>query len=106
MKKSTEELVYKHITKLPWIGLAIWSTLMTWAFGLLQLETYFSNVMRHFLFGLSCIFLWFFLDDRTAARFRRRVLLSTPGLREATIQNILEEAGVYAAETSSDDGEY
>ena len=101
MKKSTEEFVYKHITKLPWIGLAVWVAIM-WAFGILPLDNYLQYFVRHFLFGLSCIVLWFILDERIATRFQRRVLLSTPCLREAAIENLLQESGVYDTESNSE----
>ena len=105
MKKSSEEFVYKHITKLPRIGLAAWSALMSWVFGLLPLEDFIQHFIRNSIFGFSCIFLWFVLDDRVASRFRRRVLLRTPGLREAVIRQILEDKDVYDIEADYDGDE-
>ena len=105
MKKSTESFIYEHVTKLPWIGAVLWTALMTWAFQFWPLENYLYSFTRHFLFGLSWVFLWFILDDRIATRFRRKVLLSTPGLREACIQGILEDAGVLSTEAIAEEDE-
>ena len=100
MKKSTEMLVYEHITKLPWIGAVLWTALMTWAFQFWPLENYLYSFTRHFFFGLSWVFLWFILDDRIATRFRRKISLRDPLIRDAWFRNILEDAGV---DLNSDD---
>ena len=103
MNESTRDLIYKHITKLPWIGMAVWTALLAWGFQQFPTETYSGNFLRLFLFGLSFHVGFYALDDHVAVKFRRKVLLSTPGLRAACIQNILEEAGVYSTEVNDDE---
>ena len=57
MKKSTEMLVYEHITKLPWIGAVLWTALITWAFQFWPLENYLIQ-MTIMMMKISWNFIW------------------------------------------------
>ena len=111
MNESTEQnenvfiysqKVYDHITKLPWIGTAVWTALFAWVFRAWPAKFFLDTLLLLYLFGISFNFISRVLADRVAARYRRKVLLCMPDIRPTVIQNLLKDADVFSTEAYTD----
>jgi len=86
----SEDFKYKHITKLPWIVVICWTAILTWAFKLIPLTSYFDDFVRLFIFGISWWFLFQIIDERVT-EYRRKILFKNPDIKSAYISNKLAE---------------
>ena len=87
---SSDDFKYKHVTKLPWIAVSLWTLILARVFSSYPVHDFLDSFVRLFLFGLSWWFLFQFLDER-AAKYRRKVLFKTPELKDAYIASRLAE---------------
>ena len=85
-----EDCKYKHVVKLPWIAVLIWTVILAFAFHAYPMKSIVNEIVRLFLFGVSWWFLFQSIDER-ASEYRRKILFKSPDLKSAFIRGKLAE---------------
>ena len=90
MVTKTEDFIYKHIPKLGYLVNILVTLFFAWGFSEFPSDSFIFFVIRLYVFG----FVWWFvfaLCDKYTVKYRTKILIRTPELKDTIIRNKINE---------------
>ena len=93
MEKETsnsEILIYKHITKLPWIAVLLYTILFSWIFNFGSVD-FIDKFVRLLIFGFGWWLIFEGIDQFIVVKYRTKILARDPDIKRHMILNKVSE---------------